>query len=141
MQTSQAGLEFIARNEGFRPQIYNDNGKPAIGYGHDLLPGESFPNGITTLQARLLQEEDVAKIDALMAHLVPPDCTQNQWDACADFAYNLGLVPLGTMLAHGWDQVPVQMLRWDHKKNTQGIEVVDADLTARRQAEVALFNS
>jgi GH24 family phage-related lysozyme (muramidase) len=33
------------------------------------------------------------------------------------------------------------MLRWDYKKNTQGIEVVDAGLTARRQAEVALFNS
>lgn len=136
MQTSQAGLDFIAKNEGLSLKVYNDNGKPCVGYGHDLLPGESYPDGITTLQARLLLEKDVALRDALMAHLVPPNCTQNQWDACSDFCYNLGIHSLQIMLAHGWDQFPTQAVLWDH---VNGVE--NAGLKARRAAEVALFMS
>ena len=136
MQTSQAGLDFIAKNEGLSLKVYNDNGKPCVGYGHDLLPGESYPDGITTLQARLLLEKDVALRDALMAHLVPPNCTQNQWDACSDFCYNLGIHSLQIMLAHGWDQFPTQAVLWDH---VNGVE--NAGLKARRAAEVALFTS
>lgn len=136
MQTSQAGLDFIAKNEGLSLKVYNDNGKPCVGYGHDLLPGESYPDGITTLQARLLLEKDVALRDALMAHLVPPNCTQNQWDACSDFCYNLGIHSLQIMLAHGWDQFPTQAVLWDH---VNGVE--NAGLKARRAEEVALFMS
>lgn len=136
METSQAGLDFIAKNEGLSLTVYNDNGKPCVGYGHDLLPGESYPNGITTLQARLLLEQDVAHRDALMVHLVPPDCTQNQWDSCSDFCYNLGIHSLQTMLAHGWSAVPTQMLRWNLCNG-----VPNPGLTARRQEEVALFTS
>ena len=136
MQTSQAGLDFIANNEGLSLKVYNDNGKPCVGYGHDLLPGESYPDGITTLQARLLLEKDVALRDALMAHLVPPNCTQNQWDACSDFCYNLGIHSLQIMLAHGWDQFPTQAVLWDR---VNGVE--NAGLKARRAAEVALFMS
>jgi GH24 family phage-related lysozyme (muramidase) len=136
MQTSQAGLDFIAKNEGLSLKVYNDNGKPCVGYGHDLLPGESYPDGITTLQARLLLEKDVTLRDALMAHLVPPNCTQNQWDACSDFCYNLGIHSLQIMLAHGWDQFPTQAVLWDH---VNGVE--NAGLKARRAAEVALFMS
>lgn len=136
MQTSQAGLDFIAKNEGLSLKVYNDNGKPCVGYGHDLLLGESYPDGITTLQARLLLEKDVALRDALMAHLVPPNCTQNQWDACSDFCYNLGIHSLQIMLAHGWDQFPTQAVLWDH---VNGVE--NAGLKARRAEEVALFMS
>lgn len=136
MQTSQAGLDFIAKNEGLSLKVYNDNGKPCVGYGHDLLPGESYPDGITTLQARLLLEKDVALRDALMAHIVPPNCTQNQWDACSDFCYNLGIHSLQIMLAHGWDQFPTQAVLWDH---VNGVE--NAGLKARRAEEVALFMS
>jgi GH24 family phage-related lysozyme (muramidase) len=140
MQISAAGLAFIQENEGFESHTYNDNGKQAIGYGHDLLPGESFPTGITEEQAVSLLDQDLALIEITLSGIVPPTCTQNQWDALCDFGYNDGVGALKMMLAHGWAQVPTQILRWDHD-NKDGVEVVDPDLAARRAAEVKLFQT
>ena len=47
MKTSQNGLNLIEHSEGLSLTVYVDNGKPAIGYGHELLAGESYPDGIT----------------------------------------------------------------------------------------------
>ncbi|HEY1902706.1 MAG TPA: lysozyme [Terracidiphilus sp.] len=141
MQTSAAGLAFIEVNEGFEQHIYNDNGHQAIGIGHDLLPGESFPNGISYADAIALEKEDAARIEAVLNPLVPPACTQNQYDSLIDFGFNLGGGALREMLGHGWVEVPTQMLRWVYERNAQGVEVVSPPLQARRQKEVALFNS
>jgi lysozyme len=135
MQISENGIRFIESFEGFAGKVYNDVGHPAIGYGHDLQPGESFPDGITQPEAEALLIQDINyRYAPAVASLIPSDCTQNQFDALCSFAYNLGTGSLGTMLAHGWDQVPVQMLRWD-RVNGQ----VSMSLAARRQAEVELF--
>jgi len=66
MQTSPTGIDFIAGNEGLTLTVKNDEGHEMIGYGHDLLPGESFPNGITEDQARDILVSDLAKVDAAM---------------------------------------------------------------------------
>jgi lysozyme len=135
MQISPAGIAFIESNEGLVVHVYNDNGRRAIGYGHDLLPGESFPDGITQEQAEALLFRDLVPVQAALTSLVPQDCTQDQWDALCDFAYNLGIGSLKTMLAHGWDQVPLQIPRWNLVNGA-----ATPGLTARRKAEVALFN-
>lgn len=136
MQTSEAGIAFIKRNEGFAARVYDDVGKQAIGYGHDLQPGESFIQ-ISLDQADLLLRQDLAsRYEPSVNALVPPNCTQNQFDALADFAYNLGVASLRMMVGHGWEQVPEQILRWDHVAGK-----VNAGLTARRQAEVLMFQS
>lgn len=140
MQISPAGTLFIEKNEGFEAQVYNDNGKQAIGYGHDLLPDESFPNGVTEEAAGAILDQDLALVEIVLSGIVPKICTQNQWDALCDFGYNDGVGALRMMLAHGWDQVPTQIMRWDHDKK-DGVEVVDPDLENRRAAEVALFNT
>ena len=134
MNISPTGIAFIESNEGLILLPYNDNGKQAIGYGHDLLPGESYPEGITQEQAEALLFHDLVPIQTALASLVPPDCTQNQWDALCDFGYNLGVGALKTMLGHGWDQVPVQVPRWNHINGQ-----VAAGLTARRANEVKRF--
>lgn len=137
MKTSQAGINFVAKNEGLTLKIKDDVGHLMIGYGHDLLPGESFPNGITTLQAMTLLEEDIAKADAaLNRQNLTGVVNQNQWDALADFAYNAGNGALIQLLAHGIENVPTQLLRWVHA----GTKVLPR-LVARRDAEIALFNS
>jgi lysozyme len=137
---SPAGIAFIEKNEGFVATAYDDNGHQAIGYGHDLLPGESYPNGITQAQAEALLLSDLELIQVTLAQLVPASCTQNQWDALCDFAYNLGIASLKTMLAHGWAEVPVQIPRWVYE-NVNGVETISAGLSARRAAEVRLFNT
>ena len=133
MKTSEAGIEFIEKREGLRLSQYLDNGHQCIGYGHDLLPGESYPNGISTLTAQLILEEDVEKCEqAINAYGVP--LTQNQFDALVDFTFNLGVRSLWELLAHGLSQVPEQLPRWMHENGKVSTELLD-----RRQAEVKLF--
>lgn len=137
MQTSESGISFLKRNEGFSSHAYSDNGKQAIGYGHDLLPEESFPNGISVGEADLLLRHDLAtRYEPAVNALIPPDCTQGQFDALVDFCYNLGPTSLQTMLTHGWEDVPNQIPRWMHNNGK-----VSSGLLARRQAEVEMFIS
>ena len=137
MTTSENGYNLIKSSEGFTSVHKLDaQGKQSIGYGHDILHGESFPEPIIEAQAEGLLQSDVDKIESALSCLVPSICTQNQWDALIDFGYNLGIGALKEMIGHGWDQVPNQMLRWDH----QG-KVVVKGLLARRLREVQLFNT
>jgi lysozyme len=137
MKTSDNGLNLIEQNEGLVLHVYDDNGKRAVGYGHDLLPSEHFPNGITTLQAQLLLAEDVEKWENAINsfHLT---LTQNQFDALVDFTHNLGIGKLAKLLSHGLQEVPNQLPRWKYKE-VKGQMVEDAGLLARREKEVALW--
>jgi lysozyme len=137
MRTSENGIQAIKGHEGFSAHVYNDNGKQAIGYGHDLQPDESFPDGITLDEGDTLLRADLAnRYEPAVNALIPPDCTQSQFDALVDFCFNLGPASLKKMLAHGWEDVPNQIPRWNHVNGQP-----NAGLTARRNAEVALFNS
>jgi GH24 family phage-related lysozyme (muramidase) len=135
MQISPNGVKLIEQSEGLRLSVYLDNGKNCIGYGHDLLPGESFSNGIDQSEALALLEKDVAPLLNVIER-VCPQANQNQIDALCDFGYNLGIGDLETMLGHGFDQIPIQMPRWDYNKG-----VPDENILARREREVALFNT
>ena len=137
MQTDQNGLDFIKANEGLTLTVKNDVGHGMIGYGHDLLPGESYPDGITQDQADALLASDVAKVDAqLNRQGLTGIVNQNQWNALADFCYNAGGGALVQLLAHGLDQVPAQLPRWIHAGSA-----VLPGLVARRQKEVELFTT
>jgi len=136
MVTSENGIAFIKRNEGFAAKVYSDNGHEAIGYGHDLLPGESFLQ-ISQDQADMLLRQDLAaRYEPAVNALVPADCTQNQFDALADFAYNLGTASLRMMVGHGWAEIPKQIPYWCHVAG-----VVNPGLQERRHAEVQMFNT
>jgi len=136
MKTSPKGIAFIEHNEGLRLTVYNDTGKPAIGYGHDLLPGEGFPNGITQDQATAILAHDLATRFEPAVNRLAPQANQNQFDSLVDFCFNLGVGSLEMMLAHGWDEVTEQIPLWCH---VAGVE--NANLKARRAAEIALFNT
>ena len=146
MQTSENGLKFIAKNEGDCPTLTPDTTRNQIGHGHNLTPveqetmtvyGIDIRNGITLDQADSILDQDVAKVDAAMnARHLALDFNQNQWDAIADWAYNVGVVKLVALLAHGIDQIPIQLPRWNLSQGK-----VLPGLVARRAAEVALFNS
>lgn len=136
MNIDAAGLEFIKSFEGYSATVYNDvAGKPTIGYGHLLRPGDSYPDGITEAQALVLLAMDVAPVSAAVDRMAPL-CNQNQHNALCSFAYNLGVGALQQMLNHGWAEIPEQILRWTHSGG-----VVIAGLVRRRQAEVDLFCS
>lgn len=141
MNISQAAIQFTAQNEGFVNHEYADVDGMSIGFGHHLLPGESFPNGITRDEAMDLLGKDYASVDDSMARmqaegLIPQSCTQNQWDALGDFAFNLGAGSLRTMLGHGWDDIPNQILKWCHANGAQS-----PGLLARREKELAMYQT
>jgi lysozyme len=137
MQTDLAGRQFIIGNEGFTPIPKGDYGHQVIGHGHDILPGESFPNGIDEAAAWVLLQSDVAKVDAAMnAQHLALDFNQNQWNAIADFTFECGSVALVKLLAHGVDQITAQLPRWVHADGK-----VLPGMVARRAKDVALFNS
>ena len=139
MRTSPNGIAFIENQEGFSAVLYDDNGHPAIGVGHDIQPGETFTPPITREQAEQILSADLAtRFEPCVNALISDTCTQGQFDALCSFAYNLGCESLSVLLGHGFDQVPTQLPRWCHIVQN-GVSVVSEALVARRQAEVILF--
>jgi lysozyme len=141
MELSAAGLELLKRSEGFVGHTYKDvAGVPTIGYGHRLLVGEYFPDGVTQAEAELMLKGDLAEVYAAIERLVKVPLTQGQFDAIADFVYNLGQGSLqrSTLLkelnANKYDTAAAQILLWDH---AGGVE--NAALRRRREAEYKLW--
>jgi GH24 family phage-related lysozyme (muramidase) len=145
VKTSQTGLTLIETNEGFCATIKPDNRGPQIGFGHDLTPAETaagtYAYGITRDDAvRLLVTDLSTRFEPFLNQMVPSGCTQNQYDACADFIYNEGPRNFATMLHHGWSQVPIQMLSWIYAEE-KGVMQKLPGLLVRRQSEAKLFAS
>jgi lysozyme len=134
MKCSINGISLIAKFEGIRLQIYRDCvGKRTIGIGHLILEHESFEDGITETQAMQLLYKDLAPVEAYLSNWA---INQNQYDALADFAYNLGIGSLKQLLSHGIENVPTQIIEWDRAGGN-----VIAGLSKRRQAELDLFRT
>lgn len=136
-KTSPAGRKFIESNEGLILVVkYDAKGHFAIGYGHDLVEGETYPDGITQAQADLLLSGDLAQFEPFVNARVPAACNQNQFDALIDFIYEEGPGGFRMLMSHGWDQIPTQILRWDvvDGKPNPGVE-------ERRKKDLALFQS
>ena len=91
MELSVAGLAILKQSEGFRGRTYRDaEGIPTIGYGHKLLPRESYPSGITEAEATVILSRDLALSEGSISRLARVPLTQGQFDALVDFVFNLG---------------------------------------------------
>jgi lysozyme len=141
MQLSAAGLDLMKRSEGFRSELYRDvAGFLTIGYGHRVLPRESFPHPISEAHATELLEADVRGAEESVARLVKVALTQGQFDALVDFCFNLGCGRLAnsTLLealnAGRYDAAAQQLLAWDRAAGQ-----VNEGLRARRAAELQLW--
>ncbi|HEY1159134.1 MAG TPA: lysozyme [Terracidiphilus sp.] len=115
-------------------------GIPTIGYGHRLLPHESFPNGIFELQAALLLAGDARDAEQAVQRLAKVALSQGQFDALVDFCFNLGAGRLSssTLLkalnCGRFEAAAEQLLSWD----LAGGEV-NSGLKARREGEFQLW--
>ena len=138
MQTSQNGFDFIMSQEEFSATVKGDTGgKQEVGYGHDLLPGESFPHGISCIDALTLLHEDVEKFEPAV-NALGWTLNQNQFDALIDFTYECGPGALEQLASHGQSQLLNQLPRWVHAK-VNGVEVVLLGMVNRRRAEIELW--
>ena len=141
MNISTIGLELLKKSEGFREQIYQDvAGFRTIGFGHRLVPGENYPNGISLALGEALLAKDVRAAETAIERLVKVPLAQGQFDALVDFVFNLGAGRLAgsTLLKYlnsgKYDAAAWQLLAWDHAGSQQL-----AGLKARREAEFRLW--
>ena len=135
---SQRGLDLIKRFEGFSPNVYIDINKPAIGYGHNFLPGENYTT-ITKEKAEELLRNDARKAEKAIQKHVRIKLSQNQYDALCSFVYNLGAGVLkddflNKLNSGRFDYVADNMLKY----NKAGGKVSQG-LVERRQAEREMF--
>ncbi len=135
MTASDKCLDIIKEFEGLKLTAYQDSvGIWTIGYGHTR--GVHEGDTVTQAQANYNLAVDVEGAEQAVTRMVPESCTQNQFDALVSWTFNLGSGSLKTMLAHGWENVPTEMVKWDHA----GGKVL-LGLTRRREAERDLFLS
>jgi lysozyme len=141
--TGEQGVALIKESEGLRLSTYLDAvGKPTIGYGHLILPRETFNGPISQARAEALLRKDLHDTEQAITQAVRVPITQAQFDALASFVFNLGAGRLrsSTLLrklnAGDYAGAAQQFLLWDKAggKPLKG-------LTKRRQAERKLFLS
>jgi lysozyme len=147
MKTSAAGINFIKLFEGYSATPYKDTaGKPTIGYGHLIKPGEVF-GAVSNSQATALLAADLESAEDAVTRLVKVTLTQTQFDACVSWVYNLGETNFktSTLLAdinQGADNIGIypQFLRWCNQTVDGKLQKV-MGLYYRRLAEATLFKT
>jgi GH24 family phage-related lysozyme (muramidase) len=143
-QISRRGIDRIKKHEAFRAEPYRDQaGHMTIGWGHKILPNETYTR-ITTEQGERLLQIDLAMAEEVINRKVAVPISQNQYDALVSFAYNVGAQAFAdsTLLkklnARDYAGAADELLRW--KYVTQGgNKVVSSGLLARRNDERELF--
>jgi large repetitive protein len=146
--TSQAGIDLIARHEGFMPRAYNDVAKNAtIGYGYKLHAGPSNADDKKLCWTKQLALEHLAeKIkekENAVNLLVKVTLTPNQFDALVSFTYNEGEGSLkkSTLLKYlnngNYSAAASEFNNWVYANGGKKYD----ELVNRRKEEVDLFNS
>jgi lysozyme len=145
-KTSFRGLEHLKRLEGFSATPYPDEaGYMTIGYGHRIVPGESF-TALSEPQAEELLRADIARAEQAVNQLVQVPLNQAQYDALVSFVFNVGRgafaesTLLQKLNAYDYQGALSEFPRWN-KITRDGVKVASAGLTSRRQAEQELFLS
>lgn len=147
MKTSSIGVKFICGWEAYRSSPYSDeSGHLTWGYGHKQQPGEQPPAHISVDSALALMAHDLAPVERTINTCVKVPITQEQFDAIASLAYNIGQVAMaGSMLIRMvnhkmFTDAAEQFLRWDNVRNPgTGKLEPSLGLLARRKSERAIF--
>ncbi len=141
MKISAVGIALIKRFEGFCATVYFcPAGKPTIGYGHVVKPGERFGT-LTEAQAIELLRADAEIAAHSVKRFISAPLTQNQFDVLVSFTFNLGGSALETSTLRSLintgrlEAVPRELNRWVFAKGQRL-----PGLIARRAAEAQLFN-
>jgi lysozyme len=134
------GAAFIAKFEGFRATVYRcPAGKPTIGFGHVIRPGEYF-EAVSRPQGMVLLQRDADREAAPVGRALDVPLTTYQQDALISLAFNCGgnAIARSTLVrrlnAGLMSDAAMEFMRWAKVKG-----VVVRGLAQRREAERKLF--
>lgn len=138
----------VAGFETFSGKVYNDAGKMAIGYGHDIISGDGFnaSSTITEADAYTLLLQDLDSADQCVNANVRVDLTDNQRAALLSLAYNIGCgafsgsTLLSRLNAGDYDGAAAQFAVWN-KSHVNGVLTTLQNLIDRRSQEAGLFQA
>ena len=92
--TNQQGIELIKSLEGFRSEPYVcAGGYLTIGYGHKLLPSESYKI-VSPEKAQQILENDLRRIERLVLKYINVGINDDQFAALVSFTFNVGAAAL-----------------------------------------------
>jgi GH24 family phage-related lysozyme (muramidase) len=143
---SQAGLDFITREEGCILHPYNDPLNATIGIGHLIHYGQVTQadidryHGFTLHDAQQLLRRDVAGAERAIRAAIRVEQNQNQWDALTDLVFNCGPGVLDGQVAndinnHADHAATEAWQAWCHDNDGNTIP----DLQRRRANEAELY--
>lgn len=142
MVVSPNGRAFIKAQEGLSLNAYADAGGRTIGYGHKIQAGENIPAQISISEANSLFENDVGHVEETINAAVAVPLSQSQFDALADFVFNVGsgAFQTSTLLrdlnARNYAGAAQQFSVWIFSAKK-----VNPTLVNRRRAEQRIFNT
>jgi lysozyme len=152
---SKSGIDAVKRNEATNGipvlKYYNDPlGYCTTGWGH-LVNGKKacadtqLDKPISLDQAISDLNSDVADVEATINESVTVSLNQNQFDALADFIFNLGPTNfknsslLKKLNCMEFGDIAKELLRWVHGHDKDGNDISVPGLVKRRGDEAALF--
>jgi len=144
LSTSKNGLEHIVKWEGLMLKKYIcPAGKPTIGVGHVILPGENYQI-ITREQALEILAKDIERFENAIKKHITISLNQNQFDAIVSFIFNTGeggIINTGVQQAinsGNFANVPANLEAWS-KFKVNGKLKINQGLLNRRKSEGQLF--
>lgn len=145
MRTSEAGIELIKKHESFQPSVYLcPSGKPTIGYGHIIKPGESFNAPISESEACGILRRDLCFFEIVVRSSVKVPVNQSRFSALVSFAFNIGEAAFmnSTLIrmvnSMDFEGASGEFGKWVYA-TADGRKVKMNGLVDRRQAERELF--
>lgn len=149
--TSDTLLNFLKEKEGFRSNPYQDSvGVWTIGYGTTFINGvrvtASTPPVTKDIAIGYVKEALKKEFEPGIQSAIRVPITQGMFDACVDFAYNLGAGGfrkseiLTALNASDYETAAANFLKYNkaRNRNTGELEVL-AGLTKRREVERDFF--
>ena len=141
MKVSEKGIKLIKESEGFKPNAYMcPAGVWTIGYGS--TNGVTQGMIVTERFAETLLKNHLAKTETQITSL-NLSINQNQFDALADFVYNLGFGAFksSTLLKLIVAKSSPELIKAEFRKWNKGNGKVLPGLVTRREAEIRLYFS
>jgi lysozyme len=142
MKTSNTGIAFIKRHEGYRDKAYQCSaGRWTIGYGHTL--GVKQGDAITPAQAEAYLAADLAKYEAAVNAASIKGLNQPKFDALVSLAYNIGVAAFNssTLLKKAKANVCDVAIRNEFMRFVYVRKQHNKGLYSRRAAEANMYFS